>query len=535
MNIQEAKEQIKEAVTIYLMKDEFGSYRIPPEKQRPVFLIGAPGIGKTAIMEQIASEMDIALVSYSMTHHTRQSALGLPFIAHREYQGQSFNVSEYTLSEIIASVYECMEKSGKKEGILFLDEINCVSETLGPSMLQFLQYKTFGNHQIPRGWVVVTAGNPPEYNRSVHEFDVVTLDRLKVMQVEPDFQVWKKYAAKRDVHKAILSYLDIRPDDFYHVENTVDGKSYVTARGWEDLSEAMTLYEEQKFPVDEALVSQYLSNDRIVADFVTYYELYRKYRSDYQIREILDGSEEASVRERAKAAGFDERITIMGLLLEAFLPEVEENVSRENCLKALLPKLRDIKAEMELTEEEAEKASSGGTRGGESLTASDSRATRRRTVSEMLTDLISEEEGEMEKKEASGSLTGRERTQYHYIISFAKKNLQQFRMERPSGNEEEFAIVQNRFQGRVDGMRESAEELSGELDNLFRFTEECFGSDNEMLMLVTELTVNDSSSAFIAEHGCDAYYRYDRKFRLYERGKDLAEQAHRIAQQKNEG
>ena len=117
MNIQEAKEQIERAVKIYLMKDSHGNYRIPIERQRPVFLLGAPGIGKTAIMEQISQELDIALVSYSMTHHTRQSALGLPFIRHREYQGAEFDVSEYTMSEIIASVYEMMEKSGKKEGI----------------------------------------------------------------------------------------------------------------------------------------------------------------------------------------------------------------------------------------------------------------------------------------------------------------------------------------------------------------------------------------------------------------------------------
>ena len=83
MNIKEAKEQIKNAMTAYFTKDEFGSYAVPVEKQRPVFLMGPPGIGKTAIMEQIAQELDVCLVSYSMTHHTRQSALGLPFIPGR--------------------------------------------------------------------------------------------------------------------------------------------------------------------------------------------------------------------------------------------------------------------------------------------------------------------------------------------------------------------------------------------------------------------------------------------------------------------
>ena len=242
MNIKEAKEQIKNAMTAYFTKDEFGSYAVPVEKQRPVFLMGPPGIGKTAIMEQIAQELDVCLVSYSMTHHTRQSALGLPFIEKKVFDGKEYQVSEYTMSEIIASVYETMEATGKREGILFLDEINCVSETLAPSMLQFLQYKIFGRHRVPEGWIVVTAGNPPEYNRSVREFDIVTWDRLKRIDVEPDFDAWKEFAYQEHVHPAVMTYLEIRKGDFYKVESTVNGKRFVTARGWDDLSQMIHLY-----------------------------------------------------------------------------------------------------------------------------------------------------------------------------------------------------------------------------------------------------------------------------------------------------
>ena len=136
------------------------SIRISRVRQRPILLIGDPGIGKTAIMEQIAQELGIGLVSYSMTHHTRQSAIGLPKIETKVYDGQEYMVSEYTMSEIIASVYDCIEETGLKEGILFLDEINCVSETLAPAMLQFLQYKTFGKHKVPDGWVIAHGRKP---------------------------------------------------------------------------------------------------------------------------------------------------------------------------------------------------------------------------------------------------------------------------------------------------------------------------------------------------------------------------------------
>ena len=179
MNIKRAKEEIKNTIRVYLSRNAHGEYEIPAMRQRPVLLIGPPGIGKTQIMEQIARECQIGLVSYTITHHTRQSAIGLPFITEKTYGGQTMHVTEYTMSEIVASVYEQMEETGLFEGILFIDEINCVSETLAPAMLQFLQYKTFGNHRIPEGWVIVAAGNPPEYNKSVREFDIATLDRVK--------------------------------------------------------------------------------------------------------------------------------------------------------------------------------------------------------------------------------------------------------------------------------------------------------------------------------------------------------------------
>ena len=276
MDIKRAKQEIKNSVEAYLEKDEFGEYRIPAIRQRPILLMGPPGIGKTQIMEQIARECRIGLVAYTITHHTRQSAVGLPFIRERSYGGRKVSVTEYTMSEIIASIYEKMEQTGVKEGILFLDEINCVSETLAPAMLQFLQGKTFGNQKVPEGWVIVTAGNPPEYNKSVREFDVVTLDRLKKIEVEENFEVWKEYAYRQGVHPAVISYLELRKQYFYRVETTIDGKHFATARGWEDLSQLMQVYDMLQKTVDQDVVYQYIQHRKIAKDFANYLALYEK-------------------------------------------------------------------------------------------------------------------------------------------------------------------------------------------------------------------------------------------------------------------
>ena len=109
MDIKRAKKEIKDSIEAYLAKDEYGDYMIPSIRQRPILLMGPPGIGKTQVMEQVAKECKVALVSYTITHHTRQSAVGLPFIEKKTYDGKEYSVTEYTMSEIIASVYEKIE------------------------------------------------------------------------------------------------------------------------------------------------------------------------------------------------------------------------------------------------------------------------------------------------------------------------------------------------------------------------------------------------------------------------------------------
>ena len=312
MNIQEAKEEIKKTVRAYTARTAAGTFRIPVPRQRPVLLIGPPGIGKTAIMEQIAGECGVGLVSYTMTHHTRQSAIGLPVLTEKQFAGKAYTVTSYTMSEIIASVYEQIEKTGCRDGILFLDEINCVSETLMPAMLQFLQYKTFGSHALPEGWVIVAAGNPPAYNRSVREFDTVTLDRVRYMKVEPDFPIWKHYAVERGLHPAVLSFLELRPERFYVMEP--GEKGFVTGRAWEDLSEILLTMEELELGVEEALFGQYLQDEDTATEFTFYYRLYEKWKKELKPEQILTGA--ADVPTNLPSLPFDERLCIVWLLLQ---------------------------------------------------------------------------------------------------------------------------------------------------------------------------------------------------------------------------
>lgn len=474
MDIRQAKQQIKNAMLAYFSKDEFGNYRLPTERQRPVFLLGAPGIGKTAIMEQIAQDLDVGFVSYSMTHHTRQSALGLPFIAKKTYDGVEYDVSEYTMSEIIAAVYDAMEATGKREGILFLDEINCISETLTPMMLQFLQCKTFGNQQLPAGWMVVAAGNPPEYNKSVREFDVVTLDRVKKIDIEEDFGVWKEYAGKRGIHGAILSYLEIRRDNFYRVEATADGLQFVTARGWEDLSELMQTYETLGLPVDRQVVEQYLQLPQIASDFANYLQLYEKYRQVYRVDEIVSGTWEKVRASELRDAPFDEKLGVLGLLLSRLADTARAAYRQDALTDALHGDLLCVR--------EGEKT---------------------------LGTLLDEKREELMRRR-SGS-TDRDALFVAAREAELLDTWQQTLALEKTPRGQAFDRLKTLFGGEVEARAQAADRADEGLTNAFAFLDAAIPDSQELVLFATELTANWFTSWFIQNFGCDAYFAHNKK------------------------
>lgn len=491
MTIQDAKEEIKRTVKAYHQRDENGKYKIPVEKQRPLFLMGPPGIGKTAIVEQVAEELKINLISYTITHHTRQSAIGLPFISRKKFGEKEYAVTEYTMSEIVASVYEQIERSGIQEGILFLDEINAVSETLSPTMLQFLQYKTFGMHRVPEGFVIVTAGNPAEFNKSVRDFDIATLDRLRQIDIEEDFQSFKDYAYQSSIHSAILSYLEIKKDRFYFVRQDIEGKHYVTARSWEDLSKMLYAYEELHYPIDKALCMEYLSDPELAEDFSLYYSLYQKYKEKYHVPEILRGNEVKDKRLFLEAP-FDEKWSLLSLL-NAALQEAFRTYAKEKSLHAMLfAFLKDVKV---------------------------------KNAEEQVGNKI-EEEIRNERKRLSGwrearILSSEEGLHLSYI-----RGLENFsRTLKEEGGGAAFSFLKAKFQKMEEERQERIDEAGKMLSNALRFLGETFGEGQEMILFLTELVKSRYALLFLSDIGNDTYNQYNQYLLLKDKQKSLQEEA----------
>ena len=470
MNILQAKNEIKNTVQAYLSKNSFGEYEIESKNQRPLLLIGPPGIGKTQIMEQISKECQIGLVSYTITHHTRQSAVGLPFIQEKEFQGKTYSITEYTMSEIIASVYSKMEETGLKEGILFIDEINCVSETLAPTMLQFLQNKTFGNQKVPAGWIIVAAGNPSEYNKSVRDFDVVTMDRIRYIHVETDYYVWKEYAISKHIHPMILSYLELKPNNFYTVSTSVDGMEFVTARGWEDLSYLLYTYEKMHLEISQDTIYEYLHHEDIAEDVFAYYLVYKKYQDDYGIDDILNGNVSSSIYARLFNADFDERVSVVNLVMDGLLRQVNIYSFEKHCTDLWFGFLKNYRNHMDVS----------------------------------YVDHVKEFIALYHDKLQAELLSDAQKHEYEFVL----EQIQKVNVDASLDSKSRFDCSTKPFFKQKENMESIESDLKLQIENAFEFMESAFKTGQEMTIFVTNLTMSAEMALYLSSHTIGIYEKY---------------------------
>ena len=338
----------------------------------------------------------------------------------------------------------------------------------------------------------------------MREFDVVTMDRLKVMEVEADYRTWKEYALERHLHGAVLNFLDLKKEYFYHMEITAKGRSYVTARGWEDLSQILQHYEEESLGVDETLVGQYIRNDKIVREFTAYYDLYQKYQKDYRIQEILEGRPTVQAIARAREAAFDERLSLVGMLLDRMLADMQEVMEQAAYLTDTRALLLAVK---------------------NTVTGD----TRPEQVAAFMEQLEGKKREQMFALDRAGTLSGEDRKRSRKVLLFLEQSRRAVMtgqcggsadgdvQGQPGAGERAFAAVRERYEAAVSGMKRDTQRVQQELHNLFMFAQEAFAEGNEMLILVTQLTVSSAGAGFIAAFGSEDYQRFSQDLMLAQR------------------
>ncbi len=254
----------------------------------------------------------------------------------------------------------------------------------------------------------------------------------------------------------------------------------------------MLLCEEEKLAVDETLVAQYLQNDKIVKEFTAYYELYNKYKREYKVEEILAGQYSAQVVERARIAKFDERLSLLGMLLDKLESEMKENLEKSDYLADLMKVLKAVRALHE----------------------------KQGSVQQLLERQIANREKMIESMTNAGTLAGEDKRRHRAVIRFLEKAGKKLRME---GAEDRaaFDLLKAEFDAQVAAMKRENSRIQARLHHLFAFSENAFMDGNEVLVLVTELTVNVYSARFIGQYGSEDYYRHNEDLMLHERQDEI--------------
>lgn len=340
--VRKAKEEIKNSIKAYFRKDENGKYIMDEVNRLPFYLVGEPGIGKTQMANQIANELGIGFVSFSITHHTRNTVLGLPTICEDESVEGRIKYTQYTMSEILA-VVEQKVKKGYREGILLVDEFACMADSLVAPMLAFLQTKNIGNHVLPEGWVLILCSNPPRYNKSSRTFDTAIMDRVRKMEITFDGNEFIEYAKEKEFSPVIIEYLQQYKEDIQVCipQKGTEEAVIVTTRGWENLSHCLIGYEKLEQNVSFELIYQFIKSKKVAERFFRFYHIFYSGMTLKEVESVLNGENmDASVK-HMKAQSYPMKWNVVRIIADYLIRECEDYVNSENELRKLGEKLKN--------------------------------------------------------------------------------------------------------------------------------------------------------------------------------------------------
>jgi hypothetical protein len=305
---------------------------------------------------------------------------------------------------------------------------------------------------------------------------------VKKIEVEPDFPAWKEYAYSAGIHPAVISYLQVRPKNFYRMETTVDGKSFATPRGWEDISRLLTVYEKLGKPFDYSVAVQYVQHEQIARDFANYLELYYKYQADYQIEAVLKGTIDPVLEKKTAHASFDERLSVIGLLLSGLNRRFRQVKEKEQELEALQKQLRPYAT---LQQEDGAKA---------------------------LYTLAEAYRSQWEKQRENTALSREEEKLCQRVSALLETYVSRLRQQEKQDTDACFLQLRGWFAQENDALGLLQDEAGEALEHAFDFMEAVFGESQEMAIFITEINSSSYALAYLTEYDCQRYQQYNSSF-----------------------
>ena len=237
---------------------------------RPVFIWGAPGIGKSAIVEQFSEAVGLPCVSLLGSQLAPEDIIGVPQIVDGK------------------SVFCPPRMIARDEAFcLFLDELNACSQEVQKAFYSLILDRRIGEYRLPRGSVVIGAGNRTQDNAITRNMSSALLNRMFHVELRANARLWLEWAAANGIHRYVYDYICSRPDQLWSKPPKTE-EPFSTPRSWHMLSDAIKSYGDE-IGAEELRV---LANGCLTATHATQFCAYlRQVRSEYSMKHILNGDQ----------------------------------------------------------------------------------------------------------------------------------------------------------------------------------------------------------------------------------------------------
>lgn len=208
---------------------------------QPVMLHGSPGGGKSQIVKQVADELDYGFIDVRLSQLDPVDLRGVPSVD-RDQKLTTWNPPDF------------LPHAGraKEKGILFLDEINSAAQGTAAAAYQLVLDRRLGDYELPKGWVIVAAGNKNTDRALVNEMSSALRNRFSHIEYETNLDDWCEWAFMNDVHETVIGFLRFKPNllNEFEAKNTgeaekkrlkavKDARAFCTPRSWDFVSRIM--------------------------------------------------------------------------------------------------------------------------------------------------------------------------------------------------------------------------------------------------------------------------------------------------------
>ena len=234
------------------------------KNQRPIFLWGPPGIGKSDIIKQLGTELEAHVIDVRLSLWEPTDIKGIPYFDSVNETMKWAPPSELPSKEFAAN---------HKNIILFLDEMNSAAPAVQAAAYQLILNRRVGTYELPDNVSIVAAGNRETDKGVTFRMPAPLANRFVHLEMTVDWDDYFEWAVENAIHKDVVGFLSFSKKDLYDFDPKSSSRAFATPRSWSFVSELLvdddtdteTLTDLVSGSVGEGLAVKFMAHRKIAS------------------------------------------------------------------------------------------------------------------------------------------------------------------------------------------------------------------------------------------------------------------------------